>query len=129
MGLIENQARFFADLCRLRDKAVEKGYTVTLGEVERTQYQQDEYLRSGKSKKRHSVHQDRLAADLHFYRKDPRYGVISVDTQLTGEQAKRELTPLGEYWESLDPMNVWGGFFPEHYGTTFIDCPHFERRK
>ncbi|MDR2269143.1 MAG: hypothetical protein LBD94_03080 [Rickettsiales bacterium] len=26
---------------------------------------------------------------------------------------------LGEYWESLDPLNSWGGFF------TFMDKPHF----
>lgn len=125
--LVDKQAEFFAELCMLREFIVGQGFTVTLGEAERTQYQQDEYVRTGASKKRHSVHQDRLAADLHFYYSTPAEGVVCVD-MLRGDVAKEKLRRVGEYWESLDPMNVWGGFFPEHYGTTFVDVPHFEKK-
>lgn len=30
---------------------------------------------------------------------------------------------LGKYWESLDPLNRWGGHF-----NNFYDASHFERR-
>jgi len=33
------------------------------------------------------------------------------------------LTPVGEYWQSLNPKNQWGGFW-----KSFKDVPHFERK-
>lgn len=126
-SMVGKQAAFFANLCQLRQFAAEQGFTITLGEAERTQYQQDEYYRTGASKKQHSIHQDRLAADLHFYVQQNGSN-ICVDVQMPAAEAKRILTPIGQYWEGLDPQNVWGGFYPEHYGTTFLDVPHFERK-
>jgi hypothetical protein len=33
------------------------------------------------------------------------------------------LKPVGEFWESLDTKNSWGGNW-----NSFKDVPHFERR-
>jgi hypothetical protein len=32
------------------------------------------------------------------------------------------LKPVGEYWESLNPKNQWGGHW-----KSFKDVPHFQR--
>jgi hypothetical protein len=64
----------------------------------------------------HSNHLRRLAVDLNFFMND----ILVTD--------KAHLQPIGDYWESLSPENRWLGntekWFP---GSTFIDCPHFER--
>lgn len=57
-----------------------------------------------------SLHLSRLAADFNIFKDG---GIVSnPDT----------LKPLGDYWQSLDPKNRWGGFF-----KTRLDLPHFER--
>jgi len=38
-------------------------------------------------------------------------------------QDKLSLQELGDYWESLDSLNRWGGNW-----KTLYDFPHFERR-
>ena len=35
----------------------------------------------------------------------------------------KALRPFGDYWESLNPKNSWGGSW-----ASFKDVPHFERR-
>ena len=35
---------------------------------------------------------------------------------------KKVLAPLGAYWESLHPLNSWGG-----NGLKLVDTPHFSR--
>ena len=35
---------------------------------------------------------------------------------------KAMLAPLGAYWESLNPLNSWGG-----NGKKLVDTPHFSR--
>lgn len=67
-------------------------------EVLRTQYQQDEYLRTGRTKVKRSDHQDGLAGDGAFFI-DGRY-----------QQSSEAYRVLGEFWKSLDPEhNYWGG--------------------
>ena len=36
--------------------------------------------------------------------------------------SKATLAPLGAYWESLHPLNSWGG-----NGKKLVDTPHFSR--
>ncbi len=45
---------------------------------------------------------------------------VFVDGKLTWD--KEVIRPLGEYWESLNAKNRWGGNF-----KSFIDVPQFER--
>jgi hypothetical protein len=110
MTKVEQQYEFIKDFAKLILKAEDFGLVVTAGELNRTQEQQDIYLKTGKSKIKHSIHQDRMAGDLNFF----------LDGELTYD--KKVVQPMGDYWESLSPQNKWGGNW-----TSFIDTPHFQR--
>lgn len=110
MKLSDKQFEFVQDSAKLINFCVENDVKITFGEAHRTQFQQDEYLRTKKSKAKHSFHQDRLALDLNFF----------IQDKLTYE--KDDLQFIGDYWESLNPNNRWGGNF-----KSLIDTPHFER--
>lgn len=111
MSLSNEQAAFLLDVCKLVPFATSLGYTVTGGELQRTPEQQKIYLQTGKSKTMDSKHLRKLAIDLNFI-KD---GKLVYDI--------KELTPIGEYWQSLSPKNSAGMFW-----KSFKDVPHFERR-
>lgn len=76
-------------------------------------------IRSRKlSKTLNSLHADRLAVDFNFF----------IDGQLTYDFYL--IKPLGDYWVSLHPQNVWGGDFnKDGKKNGFIDTPHFEMQK
>lgn len=105
-----DQANFMQDVALLIQKAREMGFLVTGGELFRTVEQQQIHIKAGRSKTMNSMHLTRRAIDLNFF-KD---GKLTYDKQL--------LAPLGKYWESLDPLNSWGG-----NGERFVDTPHFSR--
>jgi peptidoglycan L-alanyl-D-glutamate endopeptidase CwlK len=106
----EKQEVFTLNLAKLIIYAASIGYKSRLREVERTAYQQEEYIKRGKSRTMESRHLKSLAADIYFTKGD-----------LSPVETKHALLPLGEYWESLHPLNRWGGNFKD-----FQDCPHFE---
>ena len=111
MSLVAEQAAFLLDVCKLIQYATEQGFVVTGGELARTVEQQQIYVKSGRSKTMNSIHLKRCAIDLNFF-KD---GKLTYDIPT--------LTPIGVYWEGLNPKNQWGGFW-----KSFKDVPHFERR-
>jgi len=108
MTLGEQQQKFMRDLVKLLQYAFDCGYDVRGGELERPVQMQEIYVRTGRSKTMDSNHLRKCAIDLHFF-KD---GVLCYPDI------------LGEFWESLDPANRWGGHF-----NSFKDKPHFERKK
>ena len=109
MSLVPAQAKFLQDAAKLILWCGEKGYTVTAGELWRTEAQQRLYVDAGLSKTMQSRHMVRQAIDLNLI--------------IGGKLARAEdYGPLGDYWESLDPKNKWGGRF-----VGFLDAPHFER--
>ena len=110
MTLGQNQEKFTEDLAKLLNYLIKNNYQIRIGEVERTQAQQQIYIKEGKSKTLNSMHLKRCAADLHIFK----------DNEWL--QSKQELQEIGDYWESLDISNKWGGNF-----KMFIDTPHFER--
>ena len=111
MSLRTEQVFFVKDLDTLLHFAWGKGFDVVIGEVERPVEMQKIYVQTGRSKTMDSDHLRRLAADLHFF------------VQETGEYVLDErLQPIGDFWESLDPKNRWGGNW-----KSFKDRPHFER--
>lgn len=111
MALVDEQAAFLQDFARLIVHANSLGWKVTAGELHRTPEQQAIYVKTGRSKTMDSQHGRRLAGDLNFFKN----GKLVYDVE--------ELRPLGEFWESLNPKNKWGGFW-----KSFKDVPHFERR-
>jgi len=98
--------------------ATARGYGLTFGEAWRTDEQQAIYLANGKSKKKRSLHQDRLANDFNLF--TPEHGYVGDDEppELQYELHK----PLGEHWESLG--GTWGGRFYGHW-----DSNHYESRE
>lgn len=110
MGLVAEQDAFLMDVAKLIVKAHEFGFQVTAGEMWRTIEQQKLYVEQKRSRTMESKHLDRLAIDLNFFK----------EGKLAG--TKSNLQALGDWWESLDPKNRWGGNF-----KSILDCPHFER--
>lgn len=106
MKLGQHQEKFALHLSMLIQEAHFRGYKVRIGEVQRTREQQKLYVEQGKSKTMNSMHLKKCAADLHFQK----------DGQIVYPKK------LGDFWESLDPLNQWGGNW-----TRFKDKPHFQR--
>ncbi|NDD53993.1 M15 family peptidase, partial [bacterium] len=97
MSNVSEQADFLLDVGRLVQKATELGFQVTAGELYRTPEQQEIYVKTGRSKTMQSLHLQRRAVDLNFFLN----GKLVYD--------KSAIAPLGAYWESLHPLNSWGG--------------------
>lgn len=110
MSLVQEQAAFLLDACKLIQFATTQGFVLTGGELLRTVEQQEIYLKTGRSKTMLSNHLKRCAIDLNFFK----------DGKLIWD--REQLAPIGAYWESLNPKNRWGGNF-----KTLVDVPHFER--
>ncbi len=102
MSLERRQAAFLVYLGELLKKAGELGFLVTGGELYRTTGQQALYVLTGRSSTMKSQHLKRMAIDLNFYREQP-------DGSLDLVYSADALRPLGEFWESLDSANRWGG--------------------
>jgi hypothetical protein len=101
------QEEFAQAAAKLIQKAVELGYTVTLGEAWRTPEQAllNEEHGTGIA---HSLHIYRLAIDLNFFR----------DGAYVTDGAK--LADVGAWWKTLGPRYCWGGDF-----THLPDGNHF----
>lgn len=110
MTLSDHQAAFLLDVCKLIEYATKQGWKITGGELYRTVEQQEIYLKTGRSKTMNSRHLKRCAIDLNFFK----------DGKLVWD--KEKIRPIGVYWESLNPINRWGGNF-----KSLVDVPHFER--
>lgn len=106
MTLGQHQEKFAHDLCKLLVFVHSRGYGIRIGEAQRTAEQQAIYVKTGRSKTMNSRHLKKCAIDLHF----------TKDGQLCYPEE------IGRFWESLDPLNSWGGFW-----KSFKDDPHFER--
>lgn len=114
MSLVPEQAAFLRDVCKLIQYASDHGFVVTGGELERKTEMQQIYMQTGRSKTMDSMHLQRCAIDLNFFREQ------NGTLKLTYDVA--ELAAVGAYWESLDARNRWGGNW-----NSFKDVPHFER--
>lgn len=107
MTLREEQNIFSRHVAKLLIEAVGRGFEVSIGEAERSVEQQRLHVAAGRSKTMNSMHLKKCAIDLHFFQD----GRLCYPAE------------LGQFWESLDPKNKWGGNW-----NTFKDMPHFERR-
>jgi len=117
MSLSNEQHEFAKDVSSLLHFIHLLGIKHTLGEVFRTPEQQAIYFAAGKSWKKFSGHQNKLAIDINFFPNGKYIGTFSPET------GKALLTDIGGYWCSLHPKNRWGG----NYSLKYLDLPHFER--
>ncbi len=92
------QQEFAQAAAKLIEKAVELGFTVTMGEAWRTP-QQAQWNADHGTGIAHSLHTERLAIDLNFFKA----GAYVTDGSL--------IKPVGEWWKSLGPNYRWGGDF------------------
>ena len=104
MTLSEKQRLFSKLLADLIQWAYKKGFEVTMGECFRTPEQAALNAQKGTGIA-NSLHTKRLAVDLNLF--------VEGQYQPTTEAHR----PLGEYWESLNPLCRWGGRFNDgnHY--------------
>lgn len=116
MSLVREQSVFLLQVCELIRRAGELGFLVSGGELYRTPEQQALHVKNGRSTTMASQHLKRLAVDLNFFK-------TAADGTPQLFYDVETLRPLGQYWESLDSANRWGGNW-----NNFKDTPHFERR-
>lgn len=115
MKLSEKQQIFTFNIARLIGHAQILEIGLTFGHAWRSLEEQKRLKSEGKSQTLKSKHLDRLAVDFNFF----------VNGELTYDFHK--IKPLGDYWESLHPLNRWGGDFNGNDKPDgFIDTPHFE---
>lgn len=109
--LQESQQKFAQDVVALLLYMLNQGYKFTFGETMRTKEQAELYAKQGKGIK-NSLHCKRLAIDINLF--DPQGEFLSKS---------EDHALFGEYWESLSPVNRWGGKF------TRPDGNHYERNE
>jgi hypothetical protein len=109
MTLGQKQELFAQYVERLLNIIHSQGWRARLGEVFRPQEMQDLYVKTGRSKAAHSLHQDKLAIDLAL--------ITDNGKEISNENKEW----LGRQWEALDKNNRWGGHF-----KSIVDKPHFE---
>lgn len=107
MTLRERQEIFTRNVSKLIEFIFDSGYTCTLGECWRSKEQAEFNVSKGIGIL-NSLHRARLAIDLNIF-KGGIYSMFDKDYQ-----------PAGEYWETLNENNRWGG--------RFKDGNHFEMR-
>lgn len=115
MNLEKEQYYFLRDVGLLLDYISHSKFEATFGEAFRTQEQADIYAKEGKGI-HDSLHCKRLAIDLNFF--------VNGEYTFSGYG----LQEFGNYWESLDKNNRWGGYFTTKYGGHINDPNHFERK-
>lgn len=116
MKLVEEQSKFAKDVSDLINFIFNQGYFCSLGEVLRTKEQAELYAKEGKGIK-DSLHCEKLAIDINLF-----------DENLNYLQGYEHYQKLGDYWESLDKQNRWGGYFVSKYHGHIVDMDHYERK-
>jgi len=124
MTTVSEQHEFLQDFCMLIQFATRLGFKVSAGELLRPQEMQIIYYNTGRSKTLNSLHKDKMAGDLNFFRGGQYINGIGTS------EAEEILRPLGVFWESLDTKNRWGGNFDKDFSRKdpWLDLGHFERQ-
>ena len=107
MNLAAKQAIFARNVANLILYINYHNYSVTLGEVYRTQEQAKLYAEQGKGIIS-SQHCKRLAIDLNLFDKN---GIYLQETE--------NYKDIGTYWKYMHPDNRWGGDFQKADGNHF----------
>ena len=124
MTLREKQSLFVHLIGKLISFAYENGFELTFGEGQRTADQQLLYFEGYKLIKTgsvlhlaHTARKSKTLKSKHIEKLAHDFNVFKNGKYLT---AKKDVQPLGDFWESLHERAEWGGNW-----KTFIDVPHF----
>ena len=117
MKLLDSQQKFSLYVSGLIRYIYDCGYKCTLGDAYRSTEQAAIYANLSVGVK-NSLHCKRLAIDINLFSK-------------TGEYLNKteSYVRFGEYWESLDPNNRWGGHFKRPDGNHFETQEEYEEQK
>ena len=132
MSKMLEQWAYLRDEARLIDFIYKREYTAIGGERQRSYAEQQRKLDAGLSKAKpgQSQHQKCKASDFDFFDETGKWLKVpesenfpdQVSYLLAVRVHKALIKPFGDYWESLDPKNFWGGNFKH-----LFDPGHFER--
>lgn len=111
MPLVQQQAEFALNVSKLITYIYSQDYKCTFGEAWRSPEQAALYAQEGKGIV-NSLHCSRMAIDLNLFNSSYQYRGNFKDYE-----------KFGVYWESLHPLNRWGGRF-----HPLVDCGHFEQQ-
>lgn len=115
MKLSEKQQIFTQNIGKLIEFARCNNIGLTFGHAWRSNEEQLRLVQEGKSQTMNSNHLNRLAVDFNVF----------IKGKLTWKW--EDIKPLGDYWETLHPLNRWGGDWNKNNKKDgFIDSPHFE---
>lgn len=114
MKTSDKQWKFLQDAAKLILFIEDQGWKASGGELQRTMYQQREHLRTGRSKTKRSRHLGKMAIDLNLWLDG------SLITNKLTQRQRIALRIIGDYWNSLDPLNISGIDWDWDYG-------HFQR--
>lgn len=108
-------------LCFLERWCPENNILADEGEGWRPDVTEKYYQEHGLSTAKVNAHGERRAHDIWFYTV-PDMKLITEQTH--GRDGVRAvLKPIGDYWKSLSPLNIWGGDWEDPF-----DPYHFQRR-
>jgi len=117
MKLSQRQRIFTKNIGLLIEFAYAIDIELTFGHAWRSLEEQKRLKSEGKSQTLNSKHLNRLAVDFNFF----------INGKLTYDFHKIKV--LGDFWESLNSRNRWGGDFNGNDKPDgFIDTPHFEMK-
>ena len=105
MSVGSTQKEFTLDIASLIFFAYEQGYELTFGDAFRDPRVHGRYGEKESYATADSEHKRRLAVDFNLF-KDGKYLTETSDHKM-----------LGDYWESINPKNIWGGRWDDgnHY--------------
>ena len=107
------QAKFWQMFAMIILEAQASGDPIVIIEWMRTKERQAYLVSIGRSKTLDSKHLEGLAGDIAFLSDINDDGIINYIPD--------KYKHLGEYWESLDPNNVWGGRWGDNPNTKKIE--------
>lgn len=123
--LQKKQVQYLEDEARLIMFISISSYSAIGGERQRYPWVQQKKFDDGHSlaKPGESQHEVCMATDLEFFDEDGNWLEVPGKTDIQAVAIhKGKLQKFGDYWESIDPKNKWGGNFKNLY-----DPGHFER--
>jgi len=120
---MEEQWAFLQDVAVLIQYIRDVGHKAVGGELMRSREEQQRKFDTGVSKAKpgESMHQFLRAIDVEFFEPDGTWMKVPTNKEAQKEM-KAKLQIYGDFWETLDKKNRWGGNF-----RSLFDPNHFER--